>query len=142
MVEAFVGKDAPMVFVAGSSWPPDEEIFIDYFNAHRDWKLIIAPHVIGEDHLRQILARFNGKAVRYSEATEADVREADCLIIDCFGLLSSIYHYGSVSYVGGGFGVGYSQCVGGRRMGYSRDFRAQQQTFPGGPGPDSDGWRL
>ena len=106
MVEAFVGKDTPKVFVAGSSWPPDEEIFIDYFNAHRDWKLIIAPHVIGEDHLRQILARFNGKAVRYSEATEVDVREADCLIIDCFGLLSSIYHYGSVSYVGGGFGVG------------------------------------
>jgi 3-deoxy-D-manno-octulosonic-acid transferase len=44
--------------------------------------------------------------VRYTEATEENVRQANCLIIDCFGLLSSIYHYGSVAYVGGGFGVG------------------------------------
>lgn len=109
LVEAFVGKDARQqqkVFVAGSSWGPDEDIFIKYFNAHKDWKLIIAPHVIGEDHLAQILSKLDCRAVRYTEATEASVADAGCLIIDCFGLLSSIYHYGSVAYVGGGFGVG------------------------------------
>ncbi len=106
LVEAFVGNDQPKVFVAGSSWPPDEDIFIQYFNIHQDWKLIIAPHVIGEDHLKEILSKLQGRAVRYSEATEDNVRDAQCLIIDCFGLLSSIYHYGTVSYVGGGFGVG------------------------------------
>ena len=106
--------EKPKVFVAGSSWPPDEEIFIKYFNAHPEWKLIIAPHVIGESHLQQIISLLQGKKiVRYTEAekingkvTPAMLREADVLIINCFGLLSSVYHYADVTYVGGGFGVG------------------------------------
>ena len=104
LVEAF--KQDHKVFVAGSSWPPDEEIFIRFFNEHPEWKLIIAPHVIGNDHLQQILSRLNRKTVRYTEATPETAAEAQCMIIDCFGLLSSIYHYGEVAYVGGGFGVG------------------------------------
>ncbi len=109
IVEHFV-KDCPKVFIAGSSWQPDEEIFIKYFNQHKDWKLIIAPHVIGEDHLKQILALLKDKkVVRYTacqKAEPADLASSDVLIIDCFGLLSSIYHYATVTYVGGGFGVG------------------------------------
>ena len=119
----------PYVFVAGSSWPPDEEIFIKYFNAHPEWKLIIAPHVIGEDHLKQIEKLLEGRQVVRYTAVEKSVAETsltipeqssptrslshllpltsyNVLIIDCFGLLSSIYHYGDVAYVGGGFGVG------------------------------------
>ena len=68
--------------------------------------MIIAPHVIGEDHLEQIQQKLNRKTVRYTQATEEDALNAECLIIDCFGLLSSIYHYADVSYVGGGFGAG------------------------------------
>ncbi len=94
------------VFVAGSSWQPDEDIFIRFFNDHPDWKLIIAPHVIGEDHLAYILDKLQMKAVRYTQATEQTAAEARCLIIDCFGLLSTIYRYGEIAYVGGGFGVG------------------------------------
>ena len=112
IVESFV-KDAPLVFVAGSSWPPDEEIFIKYFNEHKNWKLIIAPHVIGEDHLKQIEKLLEGrKVIRYTEAEKmvngqlSMVNDYEVLIINCFGLLSSIYHYGNVAYVGGGFGVG------------------------------------
>ncbi|WP_074762361.1 3-deoxy-D-manno-octulosonic acid transferase [Xylanibacter ruminicola] len=112
IVESFV-KDAPQVFVAGSSWPPDEEIFIKYFNEHKNWKLIIAPHVIGEDHLKQIEKLLEGrKVIRYTEAEKmvngqlSMVNDYEVLIINCFGLLSSIYHYGNVAYVGGGFGVG------------------------------------
>ena len=122
IVESFV-KDAPQVFVAGSSWPPDEEIFIKYFldklsgnaerNKHKNWKLIIAPHVIGEDHLKQIEKLLEGrKVIRYTEAEKmvngqlSMVNDYEVLIINCFGLLSSIYHYGNVAYVGGGFGVG------------------------------------
>ena len=113
VVEAFVG-DTPKVFVAGSSWPPDEDIFISFFNEHPDWKLIIAPHVIGEDHLQQIEKLLTGrKVIRYSEAEKyslnshlSPLTSHDVLIIDCFGLLSSIYRYADVTYVGGGFGVG------------------------------------
>ena len=121
IVEEFIGVrneeaksvESPKVFVAGSSWPPDEEIFIKYFNAHPEWKLIIAPHVIGEDHLQQIEKLLEGrKVVRYTTAEKSltshpsSFTSSDVLIIDCFGLLSSIYHYGDVAYVGGGFGVG------------------------------------
>ena len=114
LVEAFV-KDALQVFVAGSSWPPDEDIFIPYFNEHREWKLIIAPHVIGEDHLQQIISKLSSpvggdrggrRVVRFTQTTREEAAQADTLIIDCFGLLSSIYNYGDVAYIGGGFGVG------------------------------------
>ena len=97
------------VFVAGSSWPPDEDIFIRYFKEHPDWKLIIAPHVIGEDHLQQIITKFGDrKVVRYTQAEQSPLlseEQGEALIVDCFGLLSSIYRYATVSYVGGGFGV-------------------------------------
>ena len=125
IVEAFIEESGkrkeegeyskPKVFVAGSSWPPDEEIFIKYFNEHRDWKLIIAPHVIGEDHLKQIEKLLEGrKVIRYTGISgepgntglSESLGDSEVLIIDCFGLLSSIYHYGDVAYVGGGFGVG------------------------------------
>lgn len=110
LVEAFVGKQSSdaqqKVFVAGSSWLPDEQIFMKYFKEHIDWKLIVAPHVIGEDHLKQIAALTDRKMVRYTQATQENVVDADILIVDCFGLLSSIYHYADIAYVGGGFGVG------------------------------------
>ncbi len=102
-------------FVAGSSWEPDEQIYIPYFSSHRDWKLIIAPHVIGESHLRNIekLLDDNGFShVRYSSMDAAHAPslrlggEADVLIVDCFGKLSSIYRYATVALVGGGFGAG------------------------------------
>ena len=95
------------VFVAGSSWPPDEEIFIRFFNEHKDWRLLIAPHVIAEEHLKLILSLLKDKkVVRYTQTTPEEAAGADVLIIDCFGLLSSMYHYGDVAYIGGGFGVG------------------------------------
>lgn len=104
VVEAFARGHR--VFVAGSSWPQDGDAFISFFNGHKDWRVIIAPHEIGEDHLRQIEQRVDRKTVRYTQATPAEAAAADCLIVDCFGLLSSIYHYGDVAYVGGGFGAG------------------------------------
>ncbi len=95
------------VFVAGSSWPPDENIFIPFFNEHKDWRLLIAPHVIAEEHLKLILSLIKGKkVVRYTQTTPEEAAEADVLVIDCFGLLSSMYNYGDVAYIGGGFGVG------------------------------------
>ena len=106
------------VFVAGSSWQPDEEIFIPFFKNYRDWALIIAPHVIGEEHLLQIEAQLDAIGFSHTRYTEFTAKEqitplhkqggvggGSALIIDCFGLLSSIYRYATVCYVGGGFGV-------------------------------------
>lgn len=104
LIEKFKGNS--FVFVAGSSWEPDEELFLEYFNSHPNMKLIIAPHVIDENHLVQIISKLKRPYVRYSRAEIDNIDKADCLIIDCFGLLSSIYRYGDVAYIGGGFGVG------------------------------------
>ena len=112
IVERFAG-DASR-FIAGSSWGPDEEIYIPYFAQHKDWRLIIAPHVISESHLKDIerLLADNGiRSLRYTtlEASPSSVPQdtsGTALIVNCFGKLSSIYRYGKVALVGGGFGVG------------------------------------
>ena len=104
LVQKFKG-DA-LTFVAGSSWGPDEDIFIPYFNARPEMKLVIAPHVVSDGHLKEIESKLQRSCIRYTQATEENVGQADCLIIDCYGLLSSIYRYGEISYIGGGFGVG------------------------------------
>lgn len=104
LVQKFKGNS--LVIVAGSSWGPDEDLFLKYFNMHENVKLIIAPHVIDENHLVEIVGKLKRPYVRYTRADEQNVEQADCLIVDCFGLLSSIYRYGEIAYVGGGFGVG------------------------------------
>lgn len=107
LVEMFVRKgeeDTFFTLVAGSSWPQDEDFLLPYFNEHQKIKLIIAPHEIHNSHLQQIEAKLKRPFVRLSEANEQSISNADCLIIDSFGLLSSIYRYGEISYIGGGFG--------------------------------------
>lgn len=100
-------QGAACVMVAGSTWPPDEELIISYFNRHPGLKLILAPHVVTAEHLAQIEARLERPAVRYSQlAAQPAGATADCLIVDTYGLLSALYRYGRLAYVGGGFGVG------------------------------------
>lgn len=105
IIEKFVNGDP--TFIAGSSWPADEELFIPYFMTKPDWKLIIAPHEIHEEHLAEIEVRLKGRDyIRLSQASLENIKGYDTLIIDCFGMLSSIYRYGHIAYIGGGFGVG------------------------------------
>lgn len=104
LVEEFAKEKT--VLVAGSSWEPDEEILIDYFNRNPRLRLVLAPHVVDERHLCEIEEKLERSVVRYSRAALENVSQYDCLIIDNYGLLSSIYRYAAVAYVGGGFGVG------------------------------------
>ena len=116
LVETF--KAGQKVFIAGSSWEPDEQIYIPYFNNRKNWKLIIAPHEMNELRLEKLKKALAGRNVlKYTDmekmineggkaVAERLLVEADVLIIDCFGKLSSIYRYGEIALVGGGFGVG------------------------------------
>lgn len=109
IVDSFAKKAAAegeKIFIAGSSWPKDEDIIIPYFNITTDVKFIIAPHEIDEAHLKYIESNLQRPHIRYSQAIPEAMADYDCLIIDSFGLLSSIYRYGQIAYVGGGFGVG------------------------------------
>jgi len=106
IADAFTKGAKGNVLIAGSSWPKDEALFIPYFNKHPELKLIIAPHQIHEEHLLTIEAQLKRPFQRYSQMTPENAFASDCLIIDCFGLLSSIYRYGDIAYIGGGFGAG------------------------------------
>jgi 3-deoxy-D-manno-octulosonic-acid transferase len=127
LVEAFKGDS--LTIVAGSSWAPDEDLFIEYFNNHPEIKLIIAPHVIDENHLVEIISKLKRPYVRYSKATEQNVKKADCLIIDGYGLLSSIYRYGEIAYIGGGFGVGIHNVLEAAVYGIPVIFGPKYQKF-------------
>ena len=94
------------VFIAGSSWKADEDIFINYINKNDKIKYIIAPHEIHEKNIRRIIDSIQLNAIRYSEANESNIREYQVIIIDNIGILSSLYQYGDIAYIGGGFGSG------------------------------------
>ncbi|GHV51478.1 3-deoxy-D-manno-octulosonic acid transferase [Bacteroidia bacterium] len=109
IVESFVEsnrQNGQLFLIAGSSWPRDEEIVINYFNGHPEIKLIIAPHEIERNRLLYIHSLLKRPSICLSEASEQTIAQKDCLIIDSFGLLSSIYRYGDMAYLGGGFGKG------------------------------------
>lgn len=96
-----------LTLVAGSSWPQDEEFLLRYFNEHPEIKLIIAPHEIHREHMMYIESLLKRPSIRLSEAAvDTELSGKDCLIIDSFGQLSSIYRYGQIAYIGGGFGTG------------------------------------
>ena len=111
-------KDLPIIekfaqnntlLIAGSTWKPDEEILTKFFNqSDNQLKLIIAPHETHKENINRIIKLFPDKNLvrRYSEAIETDVSNFNVLIIDSIGILSSIYKYGQIAYIGGGFGKG------------------------------------
>ena len=110
LIERFVSfnKSGEKTFtlVAGSTWTKDEDILIDYFNSHPEIKLLIAPHEIDKEHQKSLINKLQRPHICYSKANKTNISRADCLILDCIGLLSSIYRYGEIAYIGGGFGAG------------------------------------
>ena len=107
LIKKFAEKSP--VIVAGSTWRPDEELIIEYFNYTKNpFKIIIAPHEIHKENILRIIdsIKSDKKVLRYSEAQEDNIENADILIIDSIGILSSVYKYGTIAYIGGGFGKG------------------------------------
>ena len=104
MVDGFVAG-TPRVIVAGSTWQRDEQYLALYMAEREDVKLVLVPHEIDSAHLHEIFQYFEGRYVRYTEATPQNVNKCRVLLVDTIGVLSSIYRYGHVAYIGGGFGV-------------------------------------
>lgn len=127
LIEQF--KNEKNIFIAGSTWAEDEQIIADCRLQIANYKLIIAPHEIDEDHLKSIEALFGNKCLRYSQATEENITTADILIIDNIGMLSSIYQYGSISYIGGGFGKGIHNIIEAATFGMPVIFGPNYQKF-------------
>lgn len=133
-VDRFVKQgqnEKTFTLIAGSSWPQDEDIFIPYFNAHPEMKLIIAPHEIHQEHLTYIESLLKRPSIRLSEAmqNETFLEGKDCLIVDSFGILSSIYRYGTIAYIGGGFGAGIHNTLEAAVYGIPVLFGPRYQKF-------------
>ena len=104
IIESF-SRGSFTLFV-GSSWEPDEEFLIPYFNSHPEFKMVLAPHELGKDRIEGIIQKLQRPYALSTQTSPEEAADVDCLIIDCFGILSKSYRFATVAYVGGGFGVG------------------------------------
>jgi len=104
IVEKFRGNST--LIIAGSTWKPDEELLAEFINQSGDIKFIIAPHEVSAANINRIHQLLKKPAISFSKVSETEIDRFQVLIIDSVGLLSSLYRYGNVAYIGGGFGVG------------------------------------
>ncbi len=129
MVEVFVERHN--VLVAGSTWTPDEELLSPLMSADTSWKLILAPHEIHASHLSDIKRLFPN-ALLYSQLAtyeQQQIRDAQILVIDNIGMLSALYYYADVAYIGGGFGVGIHNTLEAATYGIPVVFGPKYEKF-------------
>ena len=109
-------KNGQKTFIAGSTWPPDEHLIAELATQYPDWKFIIAPHEIGEEKIQKLINLLpDGSTTRYSQLSlltgsednlKSQISNLKSIVIDNIGMLSSLYQYGDIAYIGGGFGAG------------------------------------
>jgi 3-deoxy-D-manno-octulosonic-acid transferase len=128
LVSAFsMGK---FTIIAGSTWDKDEELLIQFINSSKTGtKFIIAPHEIPESNIQRIIGGLKKKIARYSQADVTTVQDADVLLIDNIGMLSSLYKYGKIAYIGGGFGKGIHNILEAATFGLPILFGPTYQKF-------------
>ncbi|MGC8803652.1 MAG: 3-deoxy-D-manno-octulosonic acid transferase [Bacteroidales bacterium] len=132
-IDAFAGQSR--VIIAGSTWPPDEALLVRYYNEklaeHPSIKYIIVPHEVDDEkHLKDLAAAFKGNVIRYSQiSNEQNLSNYRILIIDVMGILSSVYRYGCIAYIGGGFGKGIHNILEAATYGIPVLFGPRFQKF-------------
>lgn len=119
------------ILIGGSTWPPDEDILIEWIHAQKDfrWKFIIAPHDISENHLIEIEKKLKVNSIRFSQSNALNLVAAKVMIIDNIGMLSSLYQYGKVAIIGGGFGSGIHNTLEPIAFGLPVIFGKKYQKF-------------
>ncbi len=128
IVEKFKGSER--LFVAGSTWGPDEEILIELINDNPDVRFVIAPHEMDEARIKHIIDSVKGGAARYTESSEeSDFSNTQVLILDTIGILSAVYGYATWSYIGGGFGVGIHNTLEAATFGLPIAFGPKYKKF-------------
>jgi 3-deoxy-D-manno-octulosonic-acid transferase len=125
-------KAGQKVFIAGSTWPKDEELLVKMISHYPGWKFIFAPHEIGSDRINRLMDLLPGEeTVRFSEISNLkfNISHLRILVIDNIGMLSSLYQYGEVAYIGGGFGVGIHNTLEAAAFGLPVIFGPNYQKF-------------
>lgn len=128
LLERFRGSSR--LFIAGSTWAPDEELLIRLANDNRSVKFIIAPHEMEEERIERLCRAVDGGAVRYTKCTaETSFEGVQVLVLDTVGLLASAYGYASWGYIGGGFGVGIHNTLEAAAFGLPVAFGPNYRRF-------------
>lgn len=128
VIQGFVGEQSN-VLIAGSTWPEEEQMLARYVAERENVRLILVPHELQPKHIQQIFQYFEGRYVCYSDAIPMSVSMARVLLVDKMGLLSSIYRYGQVAYIGGGFGAGIHNTLEAAVYGMPVVFGPKWQKF-------------
>jgi len=125
-IEEFVKNHT--VFIAGSTWPEDEVLLAALVTDHPDWKFIFAPHEISEEKINKLISLLPANStIRYSQLTIDHSQQT--LIIDNIGMLSSLYQYGHMAYIGGGFGAGIHNTLEAAAFGLPVIFGPNYERF-------------
>ncbi len=128
LISQFVGDSN--ILVAGSTWIDDEQLLCEYTNKH-NIKMIIAPHEPTDANVDRLMGYCTKDVVKFTDAqsTPEKLNHANVLIINCIGLLSSLYRYGQVAYIGGGFGKGIHNTLEAATYGVPVVFGPKYQKF-------------
>jgi len=125
---AFTGST--FTIIAGSTWPQDEELLVRYINqTDRQIKWIIVPHEIHESGITRLSSQVHKKCQRYTSLTNSELSQTTVIIVDTIGILSSLYQYGKVAYIGGGFGKGIHNTLEAATFGLPVIFGPKYQKF-------------
>ena len=124
-------KQENNLFIGGSTWPEDEELIAKFIKSYpSNWKFILAPHEISENKLVALEGLLNQKSIRYSKIDDhTDIAALKILIIDNIGLLSSLYAYADIAFIGGGFGAGIHNTLEAAAWGLPVIFGPNYQKF-------------
>ena len=114
--------------ICGSTWPEDEKLIAELASKQQDWKFIIAPHEVDENHIQNIEKLFTN-STRFSKLNIDNPQETKILIIDNIGMLSSLYQYGKLAYIGGGFGAGIHNTLEAAAFGLPVIFGPKYEKF-------------
>jgi len=117
------------LLLGGSTWEEDENIIFEFQSKRTDFKIIIAPHEVNEQRIQKLLNKFGKDALLFSEANEDNITNSRILIIDSIGILSHLYKYSDVAFIGGGFGVGIHNILEAATFGNLIYFGPNYQKF-------------
>lgn len=109
LIEKFAESgDKAKIMVCGSVWPSDTALLLPLIERMKDWRFILAPHEINQQYISELVASLPpGQVVRYTRLTwQQPMENVRVLVVDCVGILSGVYRFGNIAYIGGGFGVG------------------------------------
>jgi 3-deoxy-D-manno-octulosonic-acid transferase len=129
LINSFI--DMRPVIICGSTWQPDEAILLPFIHSAegRKYKWVIAPHDVAESHITQLTHQIKTSFVRYTKTNISEIKNAEIVVIDTIGILNSLYQYGKIAYIGGGFGAGIHNTLEPMAFGLPVIFGKKYQKF-------------